>query len=82
LHPIGVADHDELSAAFDEVKASLANFADKDLSAHFPLYIANRAADDAAFADRFGSKDLVEPGLGKKRRGAKHLHDDDLSPAG
>jgi hypothetical protein len=82
VHLASIADDDELTTAFDEVKAPLTNFADKDISAHLAFDIANRAPDDAALADRLCSEDIVKPGLGEKRRGAKHLHDVHPSPAG
>jgi hypothetical protein len=82
VHLASIADHDELTTAFDEVKAPLANFADKDISAHLAFDIANRAPDDAALADRLCGEDIVKPGLGEERKGAKHLHDAQPSQAG
>lgn len=78
----GVSDHDELSAAFDEVKALAAHLGDKGRAADFTFHIVNGATNDAALGDGLGREKIVKPGLGKKGWGAKHLRAGMLPPAG
>ena len=68
-----IADHDELSAAFDQVKAPASNFMDQDVSANFPLDIMNGSPNDAPLANRLGGKKIVKPSL-RQQRGTEHLH--------
>ena len=43
----GIADHDELSATFDQVEPPASNFGDKGCAANLTLDIAHGAADNS-----------------------------------
>ena len=71
-----IADHNELSATFKQVKAPASNFGHKCWATDLTLDIAYGAADNACLANRLGGEEVVQPGLSQKRRGAEHLHPD------
>lgn len=56
-----VADHNELTAAFHQMKAASAHFGIKRFTPNFMFHIAHRTADNAATLCRLGAKDCVAP---------------------
>lgn len=74
LHLAGVADDDELSATFDEVKTPAADFCNQRTAPDLAFDVTHRPTDDAAPADRLGRENILEPGVGGDGRRAKHLH--------
>lgn len=56
-----IADNNELAAAFDEVKTTAADFADKGSTTDFTFDILDGAPDDAACSRGFGVKDPRAP---------------------
>ncbi len=78
LHMAGIADHNELPAAFDHVKTAAAYFGGKGRAPEFVFDITHCTAHNAAFADRFCLKHGIEPGILRDRvqnkRAWHHLH--------
>jgi hypothetical protein len=74
----GIADDDELATALDQVESPSAHLGDKGVAADLAFDVAHGAADDARLSDRLGGEEIVKPGLGQKRRGAKHLHPESI----
>jgi uncharacterized protein (UPF0264 family) len=61
----GVADHDELAAAFHQMKTASANLGDKVQAANLALDIAHRTANDTATHHGLGAENLIQPGRGE-----------------
>ena len=71
-----IADHDELSATFKQVKAPARTSATSAGATDLTLDIAHGAADNAGLTYRLCGEEVVKPGLSQERRGAEHLHPD------
>ena len=68
-----IADDNELSATFDQMKSALADFREKRFAAHFTFHIAHGPADDSAVGSGFCTEQGQAPGWVKDGR-AEHLH--------
>jgi len=60
-HEALVADDDEMSTAFDEMKAAAFDLGQQCVSTHFALYIPDRASHDPAFRNGFCSENARGP---------------------
>jgi hypothetical protein len=59
-----IADHDPLSAGFDQVKATRPHFGDEPLAPDFAVDPAQVAPDHTATCDGFRTEDFGNPALG------------------
>jgi hypothetical protein len=57
----GIADDNELAAAFHQVKPAAANFGEKARAPNFALNVPDGPSHNSVFAHRFGLKHQIQP---------------------